>query len=126
MSDDYFTMLDDNEGTMLQTGSQDMELAVGRMLVSDLKQAEEMVTKVIEYHAIESYGKWRNNFVLISDDVDVAWENSIQTGIDALGDQISAQKPFINVEKYIPTLMFRKLLPEVSVIQKPEKILLTP
>lgn len=99
MSDDYFTMLDDNEGTMLQTGSQDMELAVGRMLVSDLKQAEEMVTKVIEYHAIESYGKWRNNFVLISDDVDVAWENSIQTGIDALGDQISAQKPFVNVEK---------------------------
>lgn len=100
MSDDYFAMLDDNEGTMTLSGSvQDMELAVGRMLVSDTKQAEEMVTKVIEYHAIESYGKWRNNFVLISDDVDVAWENSIQTGIDALGNQIAAQKPFVNVEK---------------------------
>lgn len=98
MSDDYFTMLDDNEGTMTSS-SQDMELAVGRMLVSDTKQAEEMVTKVIEYHAIESYGKWRNNFVLISDDVDELWENSIQTGIDALGNQISAQKPFVNVEK---------------------------
>ncbi|TPD70017.1 type IX secretion system sortase PorU [Flavobacterium microcysteis] len=99
MSDDYFTMLDNDEGLMIDTSAQDMELAVGRMLVSDIKQAEEMVTKVIEYHAIESYGKWRNNFVLISDDVDVAWENSIQTGIDALGDQIAAQKPFVNVEK---------------------------
>ncbi|WP_447635988.1 type IX secretion system sortase PorU [Flavobacterium microcysteis] len=99
MSDDYFTMLDDNEGLMPFIGAGDMELAVGRMLVSDTKQAEEMVTKVIEYHAIESYGKWRNNFVLISDDVDELWENSIQTGIDALGDQIAAQKPFVNVEK---------------------------
>lgn len=98
MSDDYYTMLDNNEGQM-NTSTQDMELAVGRMLVSDIKQAEEMVTKVIEYHAIESYGKWRNNFVLISDDVDMEWENSIQTGIDRLGDQISAQKPFVNVEK---------------------------
>lgn len=98
MSDDYFTMFDDNEGQMNLSG-QDMELAVGRMIVSDLKQAEEMVTKVVEYHAIESYGKWRNNFVLISDDVDVAWEEAIETGIDALGDQISAQKPFVNVEK---------------------------
>lgn len=106
MSDDYFVMLDDIEGTMIPDSynptnplSHDMDLAVGRMLVTDIKQAEEMVTKVIEYHAVESYGKWRNNFVLISDDVDADWENSIQTGIDALGDEITAQKPFVNVKK---------------------------
>jgi hypothetical protein len=98
MSDDYFAMFDPEEGKMLSSAD-DMELSVGRMLVSDLKQAEEMVTKIIEYHAIDSYGKWRNNFVLISDDVDEAWEDSIQTGIDALGNEISSQKPFVNVKK---------------------------
>lgn len=98
-SDDYFVMLDPNEGLMNSSLGDDMELSVGRMLVSDLKQAEEMVTKVIEYHAVDSYGKWRNNFVLISDDVDQDWEDSIQTGIDSLGDEISSQKPFVNVKK---------------------------
>ncbi|MFC6096546.1 type IX secretion system sortase PorU [Flavobacterium qiangtangense] len=100
MSDDYFVMLDPNEGTMNPTaGTDDLEISVGRMLVASQKQAEEMVTKVIEYHDIQSFGKWRNNFVLISDDVDAEWENAIQTGIDSLGDNITAQKPFVNVKK---------------------------
>ncbi len=99
MSDDFFTMLNDTEGAMTGSSADDMELAVGRMLVNDLQQAEEMVTKAIEYHAIESFGKWRNNFVLISDDVDADWEGSIENGIDNLGDAISAQKPFVNVKK---------------------------
>ncbi|RRJ91035.1 type IX secretion system sortase PorU [Flavobacterium macacae] len=98
MTDDFYAMYGPNEGRM-GSAADNMEISVGRMLVSDLKQAEEMVTKVIEYHAVESYGKWRNNFVLVSDDVDAAWENSIQTGIDDLGDEIYAQKPFINVKK---------------------------
>lgn len=98
MSDDYFVMLDPSEGLM-NTNANDLEVSVGRMLVSSTKQAEEMVTKVIEYHDIQSFGKWRNNFVLISDDVDVALEDELQTGIDALGDNITAQKPFVNVKK---------------------------
>lgn len=98
MSDDYFVMLDPNEGLM-NTNTNDLEVSVGRMLVSSTKQAEEMVTKVIEYHDIQSFGKWRNNFVLISDDVDEDWENQIQVGIDTLGDNIAAQKPFVNVKK---------------------------
>jgi hypothetical protein len=38
------------------------------MIVNNPQQAEEMVNKVIEYHDIKSYGSWRNNFVIISDD----------------------------------------------------------
>jgi hypothetical protein len=40
------------------------------MIVNNPQQAEEMVNKVIEYHDIKSYGSWRNNFVIISDDSD--------------------------------------------------------
>lgn len=99
MSDDFFVMLDGGEGLMSASSSDDMELSVGRMLVNSPQQAAEMVNKVIEYHDIQSFGKWRNNFVLISDDVDAAWENSIQNGIDNLGDAISTAKPFVNVKK---------------------------
>ena len=99
MSDDFYVMLSDAEGQMTGSTTDDMELAVGRMLVSDSNQAAQMVTKVIEYHGIESYGKWRNNFVLISDDVDADWEASLQEGIDNLGDEISQKKPFVNVKK---------------------------
>lgn len=98
-SDDFFGMMDFNEGNVESFG-QELDIAVGRMLVSTIQQAKEMVDKVIQYYAPESYGRWRNNFSLISDDVDLDWEGSIQGGIDNLGDQISTQKPFVNVFKY--------------------------
>jgi hypothetical protein len=47
-----------------------IDIAIGRMIVNNPQQAEEMVNKVIEYHDIKSYGSWRNNFVIISDDSD--------------------------------------------------------
>lgn len=99
MSDDFYVLLSDNEGQMTGSLNDDMELAVGRMLVSNTTQAAQMVTKVIDYHSIDSYGKWRNNFVLISDDVDADWEATLQRGIDNLGNDITAQKPFVNVKK---------------------------
>lgn len=99
MSDDYFVMFDGNEGLMGDVLTDDLELSVGRMLISSPQQADEMVNKVIEYHDVKSFGRWRNNFVLISDDVDFAWEDTIQNGIDNLGDEIVAQKPFVNVKK---------------------------
>jgi hypothetical protein len=97
MTDDFYAMMDDNEGLMNPSGK--MDLAVGRMIVSDLKQAREMVEKVIEYHDIKSYGRWRNNFTLISDDVDKSWEGIIQQGLDDLGNTISQEKPSVNVIK---------------------------
>lgn len=99
MTDDYFGMMDPNEGKML-SGTHSLDIAVGRMLVSNTQEAQEMVNKVIEYHDIQSYGRWRNNFSLISDDVDESWEAMIQEGIDSLGDLISAEKPYVNVFKY--------------------------
>ncbi len=99
ISDDFFVLLDDNEGNMDPSFAKGLDVAVGRMLVSDVVEAEEMVNKVIEYHDVKSYGRWRNNFVLISDDVDVLGEQTLEKGLDALGDDIFAQKPFVNVKK---------------------------
>jgi Peptidase family C25 len=98
MTDDFYAMMDDNEGLMLTSASK-MDLAVGRMLVTDLKQAREMIDKVIDYHDIKSYGRWRNNFTLISDDVDESWEGVIQQELDNLGNSIAQEKPSVNVIK---------------------------
>ena len=98
MTDDFYAMMDDNEGLML-TSANKMDLAVGRMLVTDLKQAREMIDKVIDYHDIKSYGRWRNNFTLISDDVDESWEGVIQQELDNLGNSIAQEKPSVNVIK---------------------------
>lgn len=98
-SDDFYTITGDNSGILAMTGSDALDIAVGRMLVSSVSQAAEMVSKVIDYHDSKSYGKWRNNFVLMSDDVDRESDASLQFRLDNLGEVLAAQKPFINVKK---------------------------
>lgn len=98
ISDDFFGMMDDNEGLM-NSATHDLDVAVGRMVVSNISQAREMVDKVIEYHNPLSYGRWRNNFSLISDDVDESWEQVIQSQLDQLGNNIGNEKPSVNVLK---------------------------
>ncbi len=99
ISDDFFVLLDTNEGNMNPSAATGLDVAVGRMPVNTLAQAAEMVNKVIEYYDAKSYGRWRNNFVLISDDVDVPIEDRLQRGIDELAADIVAAKPFVNVTK---------------------------
>lgn len=98
MSDDFFGMMDNGEGT-LTTGFDGIDIAVGRMLVSSTSQAQEMVNKVIEYHDEKSYGRWRNNFVIYSDDADNSTDATLQFGLNNLADVLTSQKPFVNVKK---------------------------
>ena len=98
MSDDFYGLMDLGEGTM--TGYADgIDIAVGRMLVSTTTQAQEMVNKVIEYHDEKSYGRWRNNYVVYSDDADNNTDADLQFGLNNLADVLVGQKPFINVKK---------------------------
>ena len=97
ISDDYFGLMDPNEGNMQSTLG--IDLAVGRMLVSNLPQAEQMVTKVIDYYDKKSFGKWRNNLVFLSDDVDKGTDATLQSNLDDLANKITLEKPFFNLKK---------------------------
>ncbi|WP_417238021.1 type IX secretion system sortase PorU [Bizionia sp.] len=97
VSDDFYGMMDPNEGEM-QT-SDKLDIAVGRILADSPQQASEMVDKVASYYVEASYGNWRNNVVVISDDVDESWEKDIQLTTNTIGDNITAEKSFINVTK---------------------------
>jgi len=98
MSDDFYGLMDDSEGPMLNR-IDGIDIATGRMLVSSLQQASEMVDKVVEYHDEKSYGRWRNNYVIYSDDADDRTDATLQVGLDDLANTLVAQKPFVNVKK---------------------------
>ncbi|KAA3625157.1 MAG: T9SS C-terminal target domain-containing protein [Flavobacterium sp.] len=97
MSDEYYAMMDPEDGTMALTDMSD--IATGRILADNVSLANTLVDKIIEYDSKGSYGNWRNNFVLISDDADSRGDSRLQFDLDELGDDISAEKPFINVKK---------------------------
>lgn len=100
MSDDFFTLMEDNEGDM-QTSADHMDLAVGRMLVSSNVQAAEMVNKVYEYHDEKSYKRWRNNLVYYADDPNpfLLGDWQLQKDLNELADQVTAASPFFNTNK---------------------------
>jgi len=98
MSDDFFGNMDPDEGLMLE--NEKLDIAVGRILADEVGLANAMINKIVNYESKLSYGNWRNDFVLVSDDVDKAWEHpTLQVNLDALGDEVSLEKPYVNVKK---------------------------
>lgn len=100
MSDDFFGMMDSDEGIML--GTEKLDIAVGRILADTPSLANAMVNKIIGYQQEASFGSWRNNIITISDDVDQTYEfNSIQKILNDLSDEITVNKPALNVKKIL-------------------------
>ncbi len=97
VSDDFYGMMDENEGTM--STSDKLDIAVGRILADTPQRAKEMVDKIESYYVKEAFGSWRNNFVVVSDDVDKDWEGILQATTDNVGNTVTQEKPFINVVK---------------------------
>lgn len=99
VTDDFFGLMDPDEGLLPEDTAEGPDIAVGRMLVSSVRQADEMVNKVIEYRAEESYGRWRNEYIVITDDADSSGDGNFVDRMEELTANLVAQKPFINVRK---------------------------
>ncbi|MDX2002422.1 MAG: type IX secretion system sortase PorU [Chitinophagales bacterium] len=68
-TDDFYGFLDENEG--MDAGSSDLlDIGIGRIPVSTLEKANEMVDKIIHYESSATLGSWRNNLTFIGDDED--------------------------------------------------------
>lgn len=94
ISDDFYGMMDSNEGTMAV--SDKLDIAVGRILTDTPQKTKTLVDKIERYYSKEAYGSWRNNFVALSDDVDEDWERDLQETTDDVANEIAAAKPFLN------------------------------
>lgn len=109
MSDDFYGNMGPDEGTIgghsfdsegnKKIDIDRLDIAVGRIIADNVSVANAMVDKIVNYTSDASYGNWRTNFVLVSDDVDKTSEDRIQRSLDQLGDEISENKPAINVKK---------------------------
>ncbi|RZJ70318.1 type IX secretion system sortase PorU [Flavobacterium sp.] len=103
VTDDFFGMMDADEGrldgynTGLDLGG--IDIACGRIIANDATQADELVTKIIDYHDLKSYGAWRNNYMLVADDADDNQDDQLQERQDQLSASITTSKPFLNIEK---------------------------
>jgi hypothetical protein len=97
VSDDFYGMMDPNEGNM--GNSDKLDIAVGRILADTPQRAKELVDKIASYHLKEAFGSWRNNFVVVSDDVDQDWEGILQQTTDNVANEVTQSKPFMNVVK---------------------------
>lgn len=67
-SDDYFALLDDDNPVNLRG---DLDIAVGRLPVRTIEEAEAIVTKIINYETNpQTLGEWRNQIGFFADDED--------------------------------------------------------
>ncbi|KEZ92007.1 type IX secretion system sortase PorU [Nonlabens ulvanivorans] len=98
VTDDFFTYMNPNEGNVATNNL--MDLAVGRMIVTDITEAREMVDKVVSYTAQPAFERWRNDVVLIGDDIDdPQTDSNLQVNVNDLADQIELNRPDYNVRK---------------------------
>ncbi len=97
VTDDYYGMMDATEGNLISSDRQDV--ITGRIPVTDISQAKAAVDKIINYNSVNSFGDWRNQVTLISDDLDVASEFLLQTSMEKIADTIKDRKPILNVKK---------------------------
>jgi hypothetical protein len=96
-SDDYFGCLDLNEGGDINS-VQRGDIAIGRLPVASLAEANGMVDKIIAYKSPQSLGEWRNMTSSIGDDED---GNLHQDQANRIGEYVRINYPAYNVEKII-------------------------
>jgi hypothetical protein len=94
-SDDYFALMSPGEGAEITEGA--LDIAVGRFPVKTLQEANQAVTKVINYDAApESFGDWRNRILFIADDEDGGRHLK---DADGIGVDIGIKNKNLNVDK---------------------------
>lgn len=95
VSDDYFGMMDDDESLK---GTDLLDIGVGRMLISNQKQADEMLAKIEEYiRKNQSQTDWRTKMVLIADDEEGGY--FINNDTEPQSKFLNLKHPEINVVK---------------------------
>ena len=97
VTDDFFGMLENSEGTM--SSSHSIDVATGRIPVSTQQQATDVVDKILRDYNVDSFGDWRNTVTLLADDIDANSDISIQPGVEIIADDIKVNKPVFNINK---------------------------
>ncbi len=69
-SDDFFGLLNDTDDVDNTTNVSLLDIGIGRIPATTIKDATIMVDKIINYHSKQAFGAWRNTATFIADDRD--------------------------------------------------------
>ncbi len=94
VSDDYFGLLDNNEGLRIQSDM--VDLGIGRFPVANPQQANDVVNKTISYMKNELPGIWKNQLVFVADDGDAALHVK---QCDSIAQSLHWQSPTYQLQK---------------------------
>ena len=96
VSDDYFGLLDDDEGDWEVSAPGGLDISIGRLPVTTSAQASMLVQKIKAYTQPKSFGDWRNKVTLIADDED---NNLHLRQVEELADTIKSKNSTLNIDK---------------------------
>lgn len=92
VSDDFFGLLDDNEGEADGL----LDIGIGRFPVFTTEQADVIINKIKQYYNQSSLGDWNNQLTFIGDDED---GNIHMTDANTLADYVKTNHKIYNVQK---------------------------
>ena len=114
-TDDYFGLLDDNEGVWPYTrytfgGRNDhlnerVDVGIGRLTVYTVDQAQTVLEKLQHYESSASFGAWRQRYLFVADDGPTGLggrqnDQDLHTqNTDVVAEIVRARAPEINQEK---------------------------
>ena len=101
VSDDFFCLLDDEEGIQTTNGNSTTyagkpDVAVGRLPARTPDEAKTLVDKIISYAQNEYAGPWQNEICMMGDDGN---DNSHMKTADKVATMIESTYPNYNVDK---------------------------
>jgi hypothetical protein len=95
VSDDFYGLLDDNEGSV--AGSEGLDIGLGRFPVKSQAEAQIVLDKVFSYVNPDSFGSWRNVVTFIADDAEDSRIHMLDANQTA--DNLTGSYPVFNVDK---------------------------
>jgi hypothetical protein len=97
VTDDYFALLDDNEGSDIPNNS--MDIGVGRFPVVTVEQATDVVNKTIMYMNNLGKGSWKNQICFLADDGGNGDGNIHMSQADDVATSIASAYPAYQIDK---------------------------
>lgn len=133
-SDDFYALLDDNEGAWTVSGVELPDVAVGRITVNTSAEAKQIVDKILSYsnyfdgqnNSMENekdrlYGNWKNEIMFIADDEDY---NIHMKQANQLATKVESAHPDFNIDKvYLDSYKQTSAITEQSYLDAKRDIL---
>lgn len=105
-TDDYFGLLDPSETNLDAPGT--LEVGIGRLPVTSLQEAKEILAKIKAYKSKESYNDWRNQTTIVADDYDASSDASFYTQNEDAYKYVKGQAIKTNVSKIYLDAFFQE------------------